>query len=163
MDGRFINVSRETMIAATLCYLKREGYTLMIHRNKKKNDIHKSKWNGLGGKIEKGETPEECVIREVYEESGILIKNPVLKGVITFPEFKGEDWLVFVFVAYTNKKELIESKEGSLSWIKEEEITRLNLWEGDRIFLKWLKKDRFFSAKFVYIKESLSHHSVVFY
>jgi len=72
----------------------------MIHRIKKENDMHQGKWNGLGGKLDPGETPEECVIREVYEESGLAIVDPLLKGVLTFPKFaKNEDWYAFIFVA----------------------------------------------------------------
>ena len=71
----------------TLCYVREKGKTLMIHRNKKDNDVHEGKWNGLGGKLEQGESPEECAVREVYEESGLLGKNPKLKGIITAPMF----------------------------------------------------------------------------
>ena len=77
------------MINATLCYVKNGNKTLMLHRIKKENDIHEGKWNGLGGKMEAGETPEECVIREVREESGLQIQNPALRGVLTFPNFDG--------------------------------------------------------------------------
>ena len=79
------------MILATLCYVKHDGCTLMLHRNKKANDIHEGKWNGLGGKFEAGETPEECAIREVYEESGLSIRGPKLCGLLMFPNFKGND------------------------------------------------------------------------
>ena len=80
----------------------------MVHRNKKVNDIQECKWNGLGGKFEPGETPEECVIREVLEESGLLIRNPKLCGLLMFPKFKGNDWYVFVFTATEFTGELIE-------------------------------------------------------
>ncbi|MAI88720.1 MAG: DNA mismatch repair protein MutT, partial [Candidatus Marinimicrobia bacterium] len=75
------------MKIGTLCYITDSEKTLMLHRVKKENDMHEGKWNGLGGKLEAGESPEECVIREVYEESGLTIKNPKLKGIITFPKF----------------------------------------------------------------------------
>ena len=71
----------------------------LVHRNKKPSDIHEGKWNGLGGKFEAGETPDECVIREVQEETGLLIQNPRLHGLLMFPNFKGNDWYVFVFTA----------------------------------------------------------------
>src|SRR5437016_5080550 len=87
-------------IVATLCYLKSNGKTLMMHRNKKPGDVHKGKWNGLGGKLDAGESPDDCVVREIREESGLSIRDPRLRGVITFPLFKpGEDWLVFVYTA----------------------------------------------------------------
>ena len=78
------------MILATLCYVKHAGKTLMVHRNKKPNDMHEGKWNGLGGKFEAGETNEMCIRREVQEEAGLLIRNPRLCGLLTFPNFKGQ-------------------------------------------------------------------------
>ena len=94
------------MILATLCYVKRDDCTLMVHRNKKVNDIHEGKWNGLGGKFEAGETPEECVRREVLEESGLEIQNPRLHGLLVFTNFKGNDWYVFVYTATEFRGEL---------------------------------------------------------
>ncbi len=152
------------MVVATLCYVKKKGRTLMIHRTKKRNDIHRGKWNGLGGKAEQGETPEECVVREVMEESGLIISNPVLKGILTFPLFDGEqDWYVFVFVARTFDGTLQESSEGHLEWIEDAELLNLNLWEGDHFFLEWLEREGIFSAKFVYRNGELIEHHVVFY
>ena len=150
------------MKLATLCYVKHEHKTLMLHRVKKENDIHQDKWNGLGGKFDQGETPEECVIREVEEESGLLIKNPVLKGILTFPEFSaGEDWYVFVFVANEFEGELIESAEGNLEWIRDDQLLDLNLWEGDKYFLKHLDDDLFFSGKYYYRNGDLLDHQMV--
>jgi len=151
-------------ILATLCYAKKDGRTLMIHRTKKLNDEHKGKWNGLGGKLEAGETHEECVIREMKEESGLDIKKPSLRGIITFPEFaNGRDWYVFVFIVTEFEGELIDSPEGDLEWIDDEKILELNLWDGDKIFIDWLNKEKFFSAKFVYENGSCKDYSVVFY
>jgi 8-oxo-dGTP diphosphatase len=152
------------MQLATLCYLRRNGRTLMLYHNKKKNDIHAGKWNGLGGKFAAGETPEECVIREVYEESGLAIKNPLLRGFMTFPSFsKGEDWYVFIFTATEFDGLAQESAEGRLQWIDDRNLSSLNLWAGDRIFLKWLHQNRFFSAKFIYRNAELVEHSEIFY
>jgi 8-oxo-dGTP diphosphatase len=152
------------MKIATLCYIKKNGKTLMLHRVKKERDIHLGKWNGLGGKLHQGETPEECVIREIREESGLTITNPSLRGILTFPAFSnGEDWYVYVFVANKFEGKLIDSNEGNLEWIDDTKITKLNLWEGDKIFLKWLKKKSFFSGKFVYENGELVHHNVVFH
>ncbi|HUX93978.1 MAG TPA: 8-oxo-dGTP diphosphatase [Ignavibacteriaceae bacterium] len=154
------------MKLATLCYVidKKKNRTLMLHRVKKVNDVHEGKWNGLGGKLEIGETPEECVIREIKEESGLSISDPRLHGFITFPLFDGvDDWYVFVFTAENYSGEIIESAEGNLEWIPSESVTALNLWDGDAIFLKWLKEDKFFSAKFIYEKGMLKNHSVTFY
>ena len=153
------------IILATLCYVKKKGKTLMLHRVKKENDIHEGKWNGLGGKLLPGESPEQGVIREVKEESGLTIRNPRMKGIITFPEFDGaNDWYVFVFQAIDQQGDLLEeSNEGILEWIKDSELLNLDLWEGDRIFLPWLEERPFFSARFHYREGRLIDHSVVFY
>ena len=116
------------MKLATLCYVRNNGKTLMIHRVKKENDYHQGKWNGLGGKFDKGETPEECVIREVEEETGLKIKIPHLHGLLTFPMFDGiDDWYVFVYTANEFEGKLIDSNEGNLEWIPDNELTNLNL------------------------------------
>lgn len=152
------------MLASTLCYIQHNGQTLMLHRVKKDKDVHQGKYNGLGGKFLAGESPEECVIREVKEESGLVIARPQLRGVMTFPAFKDdEDWLVFLFTAKEFSGELIESNEGHLEWVPDEKLLSLNLWEGDRHFLTWLKQDKFFSAKFIYKQGTLIDHSVEFY
>jgi 8-oxo-dGTP diphosphatase len=152
------------MKLATLCYVRKDAQTLMMHRVKKANDMHQGKWNGLGGKLEPGETPEECAIREIYEESGLTVVNPTLKGILTFPAFDDfEDWYCFVFLATQFQGELIDSPEGILRWIPNHELTRLNLWDGDRIFLAWLDRPGLFSAKFRYAQGRFINHEVVFY
>ncbi|MDA8132912.1 MAG: 8-oxo-dGTP diphosphatase [Elusimicrobia bacterium] len=149
------------MKLATLCYVRKNGRTLMLHRTKKKDDVHEGKWNGLGGKLERGESPEECVAREVREESGLRIKAPVLKGVLTFPDFaKGEDWYVFVFTATGFSGGLIDSPEGELRWIPDRALLKLNLWEGDRVFLPLLRRRGLFSGKFHYRGGRLVKYSV---
>ncbi len=149
------------MKLATLCYVRKGGKTLMLHRVKKKDDAHEGKWNGLGGKFEPGESPEDCVKREILEEAGLKIKNPVLKGVLTFPDFaKEEDWYVFVFTASEFTGRLLDSDEGNLAWIKDRDLPKLNLWEGDRVFLPLLKRRGHFSGKFHYKNGRLSRHSV---
>jgi 8-oxo-dGTP diphosphatase len=138
--------------------------TLMLHRITKENDFHKGKWNGLGGKFDQSETPEECVIREIFEESGLIISSPRLHGIITFPLFDGkDDWYVFLFTADKFKGELINSNEGHLEWIPNDRVLSLNLWEGDKIFLPWLLNEKLFSAKFVYENKKLIDYSVIFY
>ena len=152
------------MKLATLCYLKADGKTLMIHRVKKENDMHQGKWNGLGGKLDPGETPEECVIREVYEESGLVIVKPHLKGVLTFPQFANdEDWYAFVYLAREFSGEMIDSAEGVLKWIEDDRLLELDLWAGDYIFLPWLEQLGFFSGKFVYQFGELVDYNAVFY
>jgi 8-oxo-dGTP diphosphatase len=152
------------MKLATLCYVRRAGKTLMLHRVKKANDMHQGRWNGLGGKLEPGETPEECVVREIREESGLVARNPILKGFLTFPGFANdEDWYAFVFIVNDFSGELIDSPEGDLQWIDDRDLSGLFLWEGDFIFLPWLDRPGFFSAKFVYTDGRLVHHEVVFH
>jgi len=154
------------MVLATLCYIEDtiNEKTLMLHRTKKENDVHEGKWNGLGGKFEKGESCEDCVIREIKEESGLEIKNPKLKGIVTFPSFLSEkDWHVYVFTCNEFSGELIDSPEGDLEWIDSSKLLDLNIWDGDEIFIPWLKNDKFFSAKFIYENGKLKSHEVNFY
>lgn len=152
------------MKLATLCYVRNDGHTLMIHRVKKANDMHAGKWNGLGGKLEPGETPEECAIREVWEEAGLRVRNPRLRGIITFPGFSNdEDWYTFLFVINDFEGALIDSPEGNLRWIPDDDLLALNLWEGDRIFIPWLDMPGFFSGKFTYVDGVLVEHKVVFH
>lgn len=154
------------MQLATLCYIinGKNDSVLMLHRVKKDNDYHKGKWNGLGGKFKAGETPEECVIREVEEESGLKIINPKMHGFITFPLFdNSDDWYVFLFSASEYKGKLIDSSEGNLQWIPKEKLFDLNLWEGDKIFMKWIFQEKFFSAKFNYTNGKYIDYDVKFY
>ena len=136
----------------------------MVHRVKKQNDMHQGKWNGLGGKLEAGESPEQCAVREIAEESGLQVTDLELKGILTFPACDEiEDWYCFVFVARAFSGELIESSEGILRWVPNGELLSLNLWEGDRIFLPWLDREGIFSARFVYEHGKLVGHQVDFY
>lgn len=152
------------MKLATLVYVRDAGRTLMLHRVKKANDMHAGKWNGLGGKLEPGETPEECAVREVAEESGLHLIDPILRGSIVFPQFaKGEDWFTFILTADRFTGDLIDSPEGNLAWVEDARVPQLNLWAGDRIFLRWLDDPRTFSAKFVYLAGELTKYEVVFY
>ncbi len=152
------------MKLSTICYIEHEDQYLMLHRIKKENDVHHGKWIGLGGKMEAGETPEECIIREVHEESGLTILAPTLKGILTFPKFKDEeDWYVFLFTAKDFTGEIIESSEGILKWVDKKELWNLNLWEGDRLFLQWMEHKKFFSGKITYEKGYLVENKATFY
>lgn len=150
---------------STLVYLQRGDETLMLLRGKKKQDVHQGKWNGLGGKMEASESPEECAVREVYEESGLQVKKLQIAGLMTFPNFAdGLDWFIYVYTCRDFEGEMLsESDEGELHWIKTDRILDLNLWEGDRLFIKWILDGKFFSAKFLYDGEKLKDHSVAFY
>jgi 8-oxo-dGTP diphosphatase len=150
-------------ILATLCYIQQNGCTLMLHRTKRPNDIHSGKWNGLGGKFLPGESPEECVIREVREESGLEIKCPRLRGLLLFPAFKGSDWYVFVFTAHELDGDIRESEEGYLKWIPDPELESLPLWPSDHIFLPWIRQGRFFSARFTYAEDQMLDYAVTFH
>lgn len=154
------------MKLATLCYVqdKLSNRTLMIYRNKKENDYHEGKWNGLGGKFEPGESPEECAIREIKEESGLTVKSVKMKGFLTFPLFDGkDDWYVFLFTADDFEGDLIESPEGHLEWIPNENLFDINLWDGDKNFIPWLFEENFFSAKFNYKDGEFIDYEVSFY
>lgn len=156
------------MKLATLIYLEKNGKTLMINRNKKENDIHEGFYNGLGGKFEEGESPEDCAIREMKEETGLTIyrENLKLKGILTFPGFKGNDWRVFVFTTNDYFGELLPQekvREGTLEWIDNNKLLDLKLNEGDYIFMPWLKEDKIFSAKFIYEEDKVKDYEVKFY
>jgi 8-oxo-dGTP diphosphatase len=156
----------EPMKLATLCYVQQNEKTLMLHRIKKVNDIHAGKWNGLGGKLDPGESPEQCVIREVREESGLQIMEPRYHGLLIFANFKMEDWYVWVFSANHFSGDLLEqidSVEGHLEWIADGEVSQLSLWPSDLIFLPWLKQQKIFSARFQYDGEKMLGHTVTFY
>ncbi len=146
---------------STLAYLKRDGKTLMLEKGR---GYQIGKFNGLGGKFDKAETPEECVIREVREESGFVVKSMQLKGFITFPNFDGDnDWFVFIYVVDDFSGEMIASDEGKLHWIDDDMVIEQNIWPGDKVFLPWLEQDKIFSAKFNYKNGEFVDYEVVFY
>ena len=103
------------------------------------------------------------MIREVYEESGLFIRDPKLCGLLMFPKFKGNDWYVFVFIANEFTGELIDSPEGHLEWIPDENVLDLNLWESDHIFMPWIQEGKFFSAKFEYEGDKMMSYEVTFH
>lgn len=136
----------------------------MLHRNKRADDYHLGKWNGLGGKLQAGESPEEGARREIEEESGLKVKRLELKGIITFPLFDGkDDWYVFVFNGFDSNGALRSSAEGELQWIDNSKLLELELWPGDRIFLPWLEEEGLFSAKFYYREGVFQDYTVVRY
>lgn len=153
------------MKLATLCYLRKDGKTLMIHRNKKDNDMHKDLYNGIGGKFEEGESPEQCTIREIQEETGFTAQNPTLKGFLTFPGHENRaSWYVFVFVVTDFAGDIIDPLEGTLEWINDEKLGDLPLNAGDYIFLPYLDKPGVFSGTFNYNESNdLVDHTIVVY
>lgn len=126
---------------STLCYLVKDGKVLMLHRVKKKNDINHDKWIGIGGKFEPEEAPEECILREAKEETGLTLTSWRCRGVVTFLQEGGEGEYMYLFTADDFTGELIECDEGDLQWVSMEFLDALPTWEGDRIFLNLLWKD----------------------
>ena len=139
------------MEITTLCYIEKDNQYLMLNRVKKKEDINKGKWIGVGGHFNKGETPNECVRREVFEETGLTLKSLKLRGILTF--IADKDFVEYIWLYTSNDFEgqLIECNEGILKWIDKDKVNQLELWEGDRVFLKLLEEqNEFFSLKLEY-------------
>ncbi len=154
------------MVLATLCYVQKDNQVLLI--NFTKEGMSKGKWNGVGGKIEPGESPEEAAIREIKEETGLTVTNPRLRGILTFPAFSGQDgegdWRVFVFTASDFEGEPhTETREGKLAWVDIDKVLELNVWPDDQYWLPLLNQERFFTGKFVFgnNKEIVSHSVVL--
>lgn len=135
----------------TLCYVEKEDAYLMLHRVSKKQDVNKDKWIGIGGHFEEGESPEDCLLREVYEETGLTLTSWRFRGMVTFTqEGYGTEYMC-LYTADGFSGELKDCDEGILEWVKEEELLKLNLWEGDKIFLRLLNENApFFSLKLSY-------------
>lgn len=144
------------MINTTLCYIEKDNKYLMLHRTKKENDLNEGKWIGVGGKFELDETPEECLLREVKEETGLTLTSYKLRAVITFISNEWETEYMYLFTADEFEGDLICCNEGELEWIDKDKILELNIWEGDRIFLeKLISDDNFFTLKVRYEGEKL--------
>ena len=140
----------------TLCYIEKNNRYLMLHRVKKQKDINKDKWIGIGGHFEKGESPEECLLREVKEETGLTLLAYRFRGIITFVTDNYEPEYMCLYTADSFEGELTECEEGTLEWVEKRELKNLNLWEGDYIFLRLLEeREKFFSLKLRYEKEKL--------
>lgn len=136
---------------STLCYIEHNGRYLMLHRTVKKNDVNKDKWIGVGGHFEEDESPEECLLREVKEETGYTLTSYRYRGIVTFISGNGVTEYMSLFTADGFKGEAIACDEGELSWVEIDKVYDLNIWEGDRIFLRLLEERQdFFSLKLVY-------------
>ena len=129
------------MHSSTLCYITRGSDVLMLHRVKKKNDINKDKWIGVGGKFEPEETPDECLLREALEETGLKLTSWRCRGVVTFLPEGGEGEYMYLFTADGFEGTLKVCNEGDLAWVSREFLYSLPMWEGDRIFLELLWQD----------------------
>ena len=144
------------MKQTTLCYLERGDEYLMLHRIKKKNDENHDKWIGVGGKFEAGESPEDCMHREIFEETGFTVTDYRYRGIVTFVSDIYETEYMHLFTVTDWTGEARECDEGELAWIKKKKLFDLTLWQGDRIFLKLLQEDvSFFSLKLTYRGDEL--------
>ncbi|MBQ7340617.1 MAG: 8-oxo-dGTP diphosphatase [Oscillospiraceae bacterium] len=145
------------MISSTLCYITQGDQVLMLHRTKKENDVNKDKWIGIGGKFLEGETPDECLLREAYEETGLTLTSWKCRGIVTFltnGPWDGE--YMYLFTADGFEGELKDCDEGDLKWVNRDFLYELPLWEGDRIFLDLLWQDApFFLLKLRYEGDTL--------
>lgn len=147
------------MIETTLCYIEKENKYLMLHRIKKENDMNKDKWLGIGGKLEKNETPLACILREALEETGLKLLNPVLRGIVNFNSDIYPSEKMYLFTCTDFAGNIKECDEGVLEWIEKDKISSLPLWEGDKIFFEALKNDeQNFEITLNYIGDALASY-----
>lgn len=144
------------MKSTTLCYIEKGNQYLMLHRTKKLNDDNFDKWIGIGGKIEKGETPKMCILREAKEETGLDLTSVTYRGIVRFRNSFYDDEDMYLFTSDSFSGTIKECDEGNLEWVDKDKLYELPMWEGDKIFLEALKKDnRVFSLTLNYEKDSL--------
>lgn len=141
----------------TLCYIEQNGCYLMLHRVKKHQDPNAGKWIGVGGKFEENESPDECLVREVKEETGLTLTRWHCRGIVTFVSDEWPTEYMHLFTADGFEGQLADCDEGELAWVKKEDVPALRLWEGDRVFLELLTKEEpFFLLKLIYRGEALA-------
>lgn len=151
-DAKGGKAMRET----TLCYLEKDGSYLMLHRTKKQNDENAGKWIGVGGHLEPGETPEQCLLREVREETGLTLTRYRARGIVDFASDVWGQERMHLFTADGFIGELHVCNEGELQWVPQKDVLLLPLWEGDKIFLELLKQEEpFFHLVLRYEGETL--------
>ncbi len=141
----------------TLCYIEDGDRYLMLHRVKKQNDENRDKWIGIGGRFEEGESPEDCVLREVREETGLTLTRYRYRGIVTFVSNEWGTEYMHLFTADGYTGTLTDCDEGDLAWVRKDEVTSLPIWAGDKIFLRLLADEApFFSLKLTYVGDTLA-------
>ena len=141
----------------TLCYIEQNGCYLMLHRVKKHQDPNAGKWIGVGGKFEENESPDECLVREVKEETGLTLTRWRCRGIVTFVSDEWPTEYMHLFTADGFEGQLADCDEGELAWVNKEDVPALRLWEGDRVFLELLTREEpFFLLKLIYRGEVLA-------
>lgn len=149
------------MLLTTLCYIEKGDQYLMLHRVKKEHDINKDKWIGVGGKFEDKESPEDCLFREVREETGLTLTSWKFRGIITFVTDRYETEFMHLYTADDWEGEMIECNEGNLEWLDKKEVFNLKVWEGDKIFFWLMQHDApFFSLWLEYVGDELVSYSL---
>ena len=139
------------MINTTLCYIEQDGKYLMLHRIKKEKDVNRDKWIGIGGKFEDKESPEDCVLREAFEETGLTLEKIKYRGIVTFVSDRYETEWMHLFTSDQFSGKIKDCDEGVLEWIEKDALYSLPIWEGDKIFLRLLDENApFFSLKLSY-------------
>lgn len=161
---RMADMNQKGLQPTTLCYIEKDDKYLMLHRTKKKVDINKDKWIGVGGKFEENESPEECLLREVKEETGFTLTDYQLRGIVTFISDQWVNESMYLFTATGFTGEMIQCEEGELVWVEKDKLFDLHLWEGDKIFLDLLQNESgFFTLKLVYHGDGLVESKVHVY
>ena len=142
----------------TLCYIEKNNMYLMLHRTKKENDMNRDKWIGIGGKFETGETPEQCMLREIKEETGLTATDYHYRGVVTFISDIYESEAMHLYSVYGFTGEIIDCDEGQLEWIHKDKLYELTMWEGDKLFLDKIATPDgdFFEMKLTYSGDTLT-------
>lgn len=151
----------QNMQNTTLCYIEKNEKYLMLHRIKKQNDLNHDKWIGIGGKFEIGESPEDCVLREVMEETGLKLEKMEYRGIVTF--VSDDNWSEYMHIFWSDSfsGEMIECDEGELEWVEKKKMNELPHWKGDEIFLDLIERRApFFSLKLIY-KEGILQKAVL--
>ena len=149
------------MLLTTLCYMEKGNQYLMLHRVKKEHDINKDKWIGVGGKFEDKESPEDCLLREVREETGLTLTSWKFRGIITFVTDRYETEFMHLYTADGWEGEMIECNEGNLEWLEKKEVFNLKVWEGDKIFFCLMQHDApFCSLRLEYVGDELVSYAL---